>query len=179
MSFPDLPKAWHRRPPAHASRYRSWLVEPGSLTRRLQNACTDFSVKLLSQGLHRPFRDESDYLGLPARQNAWLREVFLRCGGRDAVFAHSVVPMQSLASGWRHLRALGTRPLGAALFANPRIQRSAMTYCRLNARHALYASAVASERKPPSVLWARRSLFTLDSHPILVTEVFLPAILAL
>ncbi len=30
---------------------------------------------------------------------------------------------------------------------------------------------------PPRALWARRSLFSLENHPILVTEVFLPALL--
>lgn len=179
MTFPDLPKAWHHRPPPHTSAYRRWLVEPGSLTRRIQATCENFCVELVSQHRRRPFDEESQALDMPVRRSAWVREVFLRCGPRNVVFAHSVVPADSLSSRWRHLRALGTRPLGAALFANPQIRRSAMAYRRLTPQHALYTCAVASEPERPSVLWARRSLFTLDDHPILVTEVFLPAILAL
>ena len=42
--------------------------------------------------------------------------------------------------------------------------------------YALPADAI---QEPPVSLWARRSLFVLCGSPLLVTEVFLPAILTL
>jgi chorismate--pyruvate lyase len=44
-------------------------------------------------------------------------------------------------------------------------------------RHPLYRHAAVHVDAPPRALWARRSLFSLENHPILVTEVFLPALL--
>lgn len=107
------------------------------------------------------------------------REVFLYCGDRPVVFAHSVLPLASLRGAWAKLGKLGNRPLGATLFANPCVRRAPLEYKRLNQRHPLYQRACARLDRPPTYLWARRSLFALHGRRILVTEVFLPAILEL
>ena len=114
----------------------------------------------------------------PAR-TAWMREVSLNCGPRPLVFAHSVAAPRALKGAWRMLSGLGARPLGAALFADPRIKRHPLRFRQLNRRHALYRRAGGLIEEPPASLWARRSLFVLGGSPLLVTEVFLPAILEL
>jgi chorismate--pyruvate lyase len=95
------------------------------------------------------------------------------------IFAHSVVAPRALKGAWRMLSALGARPLGAALFADARIQRYPLRFRQLNRRHALHQRACGMLGDMPAQLWARRSLFVLHGSPLLVTEVFLPAILAL
>ena len=46
--------------------WREWLLDPSSLTLRLQRACEGrFSVKVISQRMEPPMRSESRALGRP------------------------------------------------------------------------------------------------------------------
>lgn len=168
-----LTSAWQ------AGAWRHWLTHRGSLTRRLQQACPDFRVARLQQSLGRPNLDECGPLGLFPGRLALLREVLLLNRETPLVFAHSVIPLAGLAGPWAGLAGLGNRPLGAALFTNPRIQRQALEFQHLDRRHTLYRAAAHHLAQPPRTLWARRSMFALAGQPILVTEVFLPATLHL
>ena len=162
-----------------ANPYRRWLTLPGSLTHALISRCPGFNVRRLHQGMGLPFRDETATLGLASGRLALLRDVRLNCGETPLVYAHSVIPRDGLDGPWRHLAGLGNRPLGAALFADPRIRRGTLHYLRLDRRHPLYRCAAGHLGPLPRTLWARRSLFELAGCPILVTEVFLPAALQL
>lgn len=162
-----------------AGAYREWLTREGSLTRALQARCDDFSVECVRQVFHDANPDEHAPLGLACGELSWIREVVLHCAGRNVVFAHTVVPATSLRGPWRKLTSLGNRPLGAALFADPRIERHPLAFRRINGHHPLYRQAAARLNDLPGTLWARRSSFSLDDRPILVTEVFLPWVLAL
>lgn len=162
-----------------AGDWRPWLTDRGSLTRRLQGFCPGFRVQRLKQGMATPHRDETLPLGLFPGHLAVIREVLLKDVDTPLVFAHSVIPTAGIKGPWASLTGLGNRPLGAALFSNPRIARHALEYKRVDRRHPLYRGAAAHLAGPPRFLWARRSLFSLEQHPILVTEVFLPATLEL
>lgn len=169
---------WHRQPRG-ASPYGGWLHDRGSLTSRIEARCASFSVRVAFQGLRRVSRDERFLLAGGRRALALVREVYLYCGRTPVVFAHSVVAPRALRGVWRQLAGLGSRPLGAALFADPRIRRHPLRQRRLDRHHELYARACAVLKARPPHLWARRSLFALHGSPILVTEVFLPGILKL
>lgn len=168
---------------AHAFRtpraLRSGLSDRGSLTRRLQVQYADFRVQLLARGLARPFHDETQALHLHPAARAYVRDVLLMGDGIARVFAHSVLPRTSLRGGWNGITRLGTQPLGEALFTNPRIRRLGLTLRRIDARHPLYRAARRHSGLTARYVWARRSEFCLNGHPLLVTEVFLPAIDAL
>lgn len=174
-----LPLLWQPHAPAAPCPYRAWLVDRGSLTRRIQVRCPAFSVRGLRVGAGKPGRDEAAWVGLSPRVIALLREVHLYCGDTPVVFAHSVIPRAGLRGPWHALGKLGSKPLGAALFANPRIKRTPLQFKKLNRRHELYRRACRILPDRPLHLWARRSVFTLNGYPILVTEVFLPGILEL
>lgn len=116
---------------------------------------------------------------LGPEQNALVREVLLCCNHKPAVFAHSVLPFRSLQGSWRELPRLGSRPLGAALFSNPRVRRTPLQFKKLTINHPLYRAAQRYLELPAQSLWARRSVFFLGSSAILVTEVFLPQVLTL
>lgn len=168
---------------AHAFRtprlLRKGLSDRGSLTRRLQAHYADFSVQLLAHGLERPFRDEIQALGLRPGTRAYVRNVLLIGNGEARVFAHSVLPRAALRGGWNGISRLGSKPLGASLFSNPRIRRLGLTLRRIDVRHPLYRAACAHTGITPRYLWARRSVFCLNGYPLMVSEVFLPAIDAL
>ena len=156
-----------------------WLRDRGSLTRRIQQRCTDFTVRNVRSGLARIALDESALLGMAPHQLAWSREVFLCADRQPVVFAHSALAAGHLRGVWSEVRALGDRPLGALLFAHPLVERKPLHYRALRNTHPLYRRAAGVLSNPPHRLWARRSLFYLHDAPLLVTEVFLPEILRL
>jgi chorismate--pyruvate lyase len=94
-----------------------------------------------------------------------------------------VIDARALTGGWRWLAGLGARPLGEALFSDPRVRRGPLAFRWLRApdpRYLRAASALAARGLPvPSGLWARRSVFSAGHWQLLVTEVFLPAVACL
>jgi len=155
---------------------RRVLSDRGSLTRRLKALHADFRVVPVARGLAPPFLDEARALHLHSHTLAYVRDVLLIGNGHVRVFAHSVLPRSSLRGDWNGITRLGTKPLGEALFTNPRIRRRDLTIRRLDARHPLYRAAQRHTGIAVRHLWARRSVFCLGGRPLLVTEVFLPAI---
>lgn len=156
-----------------------WLRDRGSLTQRIKQRCSHFSVLSVCSGLARIVRDESALLGIAPQQLAYSREVFLYANDQPVVFAHSVLAREHLRGAWSAVRTLGNKPLGALLFAHPLVERKPLHYQALRNTHPLYQHAVKVLSYPPHRLWARRSLFYLHGAPLLVTEVFLPGILLL
>lgn len=130
----------------------------------------------LAGGIARANADEYALLGMRAGARAYVREVLLLCDGVPVVFAHSVLPLGGLRGGWNGITRLGSRSLGEALFGNPRIERRPLAFRNVRRDHALHRTAVTHLQVTARSLWARRSVFCLNSHPLLVTEVFLPAI---
>jgi chorismate--pyruvate lyase len=159
--------------------YKPWLSNHGSLTRRIRQHCDVFSVRPQRSGFARVAYDESALLGFPADRYAFSREVFLCADGRPVVFAHSTCARGHLRGTWHAMQGLGNRSLGTLLFTHPLVKRQPLHFKALQSHHALYKSAVAVIGDRPAKLWARRSLFYLYGAPLLVTEVFLPGILAL
>jgi chorismate lyase len=166
---------WLRKPFLTLS-YQRWLIGEASLTARLQKSYADFSVQPTALKLAKPMQDEATLLGLKPQQNMLLREVLLMGGNEAVVFAHSVLPRASLRGTWRGLGRLGNKPLGAALFKNPRVIRTPLSFKKLSQNHKLYQKAVEHLTVRPTYMWARRSIFSLNCANILVTEVFLPNI---
>ncbi|UJP03194.1 MAG: chorismate lyase [Nitrosomonas sp.] len=173
------PLAWHSALTSVSYHQRHWLQDRGSLTRRIQDRCGQFRVQRVFQSFSRIYGDESDVMGLRASELAMVREVYLYCGNTPVVFAHSVVAHKNLRGAWRGLSGLGNKSLGTVLFTNPRIKRTPLEFKKVSRGHFLYDRACARLPEKPANLWARRSLFTLHGQSILVTEVFLPAILNL
>lgn len=165
--------------PAAAGRYRPWLTDRGSLTARIARRCPGVWVKVVFQGLRRPDRDERFVFSHRGRSRVLVREVFLYCGDTPVVFAHTVLNAEDLHGSWRSVAKLGSRPLAAALFADPRVRRFPLRQRKIGWHHELHRRLSATVTRVPRALWARRSLFRLHDSPILVTEVFLPEILQL
>lgn len=173
------PLAWHPVPVTASIDICWWLLHQDSLTRLIQQRCSQFSVDPVFQALAPACTDELVIMNLRRSELALVREVYLYCGDIPVVFAHSVVARKHLQGTWRGLSRLGNRSLGTMLFTNPLIKRAAFGYKQLNTHHPLFRRACQRLQAPPVSLWARRSRFTLQGQPILVTEVFLPAILRL
>jgi chorismate--pyruvate lyase len=170
---------WHTRCIGADRRLKPWLIDHGSLTRRIEQRCDRFSVTLLRQLAAAPAHDERGMIDVPGAADCIVREVSLNCGGRPLVFAHSVLSLSAVCGAWRMVSRIGHRPLGAALFGDPGIKRFPLHFRRLRDGDKLYQRACTLLEHAPAALWARRSLFVSRAAPLLVTEVFLPAILEL
>ncbi|MGH8711894.1 MAG: chorismate--pyruvate lyase family protein [Burkholderiales bacterium] len=164
--------------PVNAQRsYHRWLTDRGSLTRRLQARCPAFSVRAVRQRLDNPCQDEMPLIRSRRKERVVVREVYLYCHETPVVFAHSVLKRRNLRGAWRSISRQGVKSLGAALFANPLVKRTPLYFKKLTLHHELYPRACRLLKTLPNHLWARRSVFILRGRPIMVTEVFLPAIL--
>lgn len=169
-------QGWLARPHSAPRSLRHWLSDTGSLTQRLKMRCADFRVVPLSTGLARPNPDEYALLNLAPGTRAYVREVLLLCNDIPVIFAHSVLPHPSLRGDWNSISRLGSRPLGEALFTDHRIQRQPLAFRHLHDDHPLFRTIGRQQVLSSRTLWARRSVFCLNSHPLLVTEVYLPSI---
>jgi chorismate--pyruvate lyase len=110
------------------------------------------------------------------RRYALLREVHLLCDEQPWVFAHSVIPVQTLTGRHRRLAHLGERPLGAVLFSDKTLRRERVEITCILPGQRLFNEATAVLDCAPEDIWGRRSLFFVDDHPLLVSEFFLPLI---
>ena len=163
-------------PPA----YVPWLTAGGSLTARLKAHSDAFRVQCLHQRTARCLSDEAAAIGMHHAGRVWEREVLLRCDNTPVVFGHTVVPMSATAADWPLFSSLGERSLGSTLFYDPLVQRGALEFARLRPGHPLAQRARAALGVADSaILYARRCLYRRRQGTLLVTEVFLPSVLAL
>jgi chorismate--pyruvate lyase len=160
-----------------------WLIGTDSLTRRLQDECGPrFGVALRGQRWQRPLPGERAVLALPDRAYALVRHVHLLCAGQALVFGRTVMPATTLRGARRRYASLGSRPLGAVLFSDASVVRGAIEVARIAPGGDLHAAAFAgldggpSGAGPREEIWGRRSVFFVEGYPLLVSELFLPAI---
>jgi chorismate--pyruvate lyase len=155
-------------------RLRTWLIGKGLLTARLKAVCGPrFALRLVD--LWSGELDPAQRRALRADDNAGLfRDVEMVCGDQVWVFAQSVLPDSTLnAHPW--LAELGDAALGETLSALSGVERSAYEYAWLPVCDKLTARALRDACVAPAGLWARRSRFLLRGAPMLVQELFLPA----
>ncbi len=156
---------------------RPWLTEAGSLTTRLRQAFPVLQVRVLRQGWQPSLQNEAQALHLSRTSTLVAgREVLLMQGDMPLVFARSTTRREALRGGFQLFEQAGTRPLGALLFADPAITRSALSWRCVDRRHPLWQKAQAAAGPLPARLWARRSVFFAGRDRLLVTELFLPAV---
>ncbi len=166
-----LDAGWRFRATRPDAATLGWLADPGSLTARLVALSAGrFRVRVTRQRWGRPTLAERRALALPGNEWALLREVVLEGCGEPWVVARSVIPRTSLTGANRRLLSLGDRPLGAFLFRDPGLRRTAVTVVKLDQASPLGVASAHS-------CWGRRSTFLLRGAPLLVAEYFLPALL--
>jgi chorismate lyase len=152
----------------------TWLCNTDSLTARLvAKSQGAFQVEIQRQVIAIPSLSEQRLLGQAHPKLALIREVVLLGHGQPWVFARSVLPLESLNGKLRHLRKQDKRPLGAFLFSQPELRRSAIAVAQIRRHHNYVPDTLIQQDS----LWGRRSVFYVEDKPLLVSEVFLPAFL--
>jgi len=141
----------------------AWLRAPGSLTRHLARVCPGrLVVEVLGEGWAKADPASARLLGLRSGARVWRREVCLSCrhAGEWTPYVHAITLSSPEAQRMLGLARLGRRPLGSLLF-------------RTGARRLSLEILHPGRRQPH---WARRSLFLLRGHRLLVWEDFLPGL---
>lgn len=148
-------------PPLHD---KSWqlLNYSGSLTALLR----EISAGKVQHHLQRrewssPQDWEAALLDLPLQERVWIREIEWNYAGEVWVRGRVVIPQKTLREPQcQLLKEFGAEPLGELLFTDPNLSRSPFRI-----------EALANGD------WLRSSLFYFHQHPVLVTEIFTPALL--
>lgn len=158
-------------------RLLTWLYDSASLTLRLQQASgATLQVQVLSQRWQRPLLNERLTLGMGHHEYGMVRQTHLICQGEPWVYARSVIPMRTLSGTGRQLLRLGSRPLGAFLFANREVTRGPMEIACVHSDEMIYDEITAGLGFEQEMVWGRRSIFRFGQKPLLVSEFFLPSI---
>jgi chorismate lyase len=154
-----------------------FMFHTGSLTNLIEECCNDdFNIELLTESWRSPFPDEIDSLSIKNGELAFIRESRLKSGNQTLVYARTVIPRETLTIENQKLTQLGANPLGNVLFNDDSASRTNMRYAKIPVNCELHEQATKNTRIQ-SELWARQSLFHINNKPLMITEVFLPAIL--
>lgn len=165
-------------PQALSAAAQSWLYETGSLTQRLRRHYgARFGVRILRQYWHKPFVAESRLLGLASTRHALIREVVLHAEQQPLILARSIIPAATIAVAQRNLTQLGTRPLGEVIFAYPNLQR--LNFAIAHLTPDVWQASCQQEFALTEAIYGRRTIYAIPTHPLLVTEIFLPPVLTL
>lgn len=125
------------------------MLHGGSLTEKLQSVCTQFQVEIIFEGWQAVNFSEKS-----AKQ--WVREVVLKCGETDWIFAQTVLPQETIEQVAGAVLALGEQPIGLWLFPQQPERVSLMW-----------------QQNKESCFFARRSQWLLKGYPIEIKELFL------
>ena len=165
---------WYRRHQlfnqAIPSSLLPWLFDASSLTARMIELCgKDFSVQVISQHWQKLNAEEASAMSLKHVRSALVRQVLLCCGDQPLVYARTIIPATTIQGAQRRYANMGSRPLGAMLFADRTMRREGVQVARLPAKHE-----ANKYTKIAGPVWGRRSVFRVAGKPLLVSEYFLP-----
>ena len=143
----------------------AWLAYKGSLTKQLRHLAEDeFQLKVLHQYW------STDEVG----KKILCREVGLFCDEHLAIIAKTIIPKSTLQGETASLEYLGNRSLGDYLFTHPEVARSPIEVCYDDLRDE-FSSVARPWLAGQTPAWARRSIFTIESRPLSIMEVFIPS----
>lgn len=162
---------------AHISVLPQWISSPNCLKWiRYKQSMTEqmrqqgsLTVELRQHQNNRPYLEEAQRLEIP-QSTALIREVILSVDQSPWIFGRSIFPLTAIDGAFKAFKTLGDTPLGDLLFQQS-VERSEFDICKLN-RDNLYFPHQES-----SPLIARRSVFSLGNDCMLLTEIFLPAMM--
>ncbi|WP_409360806.1 chorismate lyase [Bartonella heixiaziensis] len=154
--LPPLKWLSDKDPPVPA-RINDWLMELGSMTRRLENHCACVHIEPQRERFitRDKLKEEAEHL--PDSSRYWLREIILMGDNQPWLLGRTVIPQETLFDHNQAIINLGTVPLGHYLFSSNKLTRD---YIHIGRQDAL---------------WARRSRLRLAGKPLLLTELFLAA----
>ncbi len=157
-----------------------WMAKPYILSQALKRICNTLSVKVIDQRFEKAFDNEYKVLEMQSNEVPFVRQVLLQNEDNIALtYGRVIIPPQTYELHFSQFEKLGTNLIGETLlYNNPDVTRGPFEYVYVNHTHewAQQVFAAQSQNVTPADLWGRRSLFSIKSTPILVTELFLPSL---
>lgn len=129
------------------SEIAQWLWHQGSLTEKLKSICHCFQVEVIREQWQ-TIEKEGGTISI------WLREVMLKCGETDWIFAQTVLPKSTVENVGKPVLAMGENAIGLWLFPQNPV-RKRLEWQKING------------------LYARRAVYDLQGFPIEIRELFL------
>ncbi len=153
----------------------NWLLDNGSLTSKLvELSDNQFSLELLDQTQRAPLDIEVSMFDVKTIGNIIDRKVVLMGNTAPWVYAQSIIPLSTAVGDLAILKNLNKRSLGEFIFKNKAIKRRSLQIAYLSAREYGIPPRLCGGDE---MLWGRRSLFTLNTNSLLVSEIFLPSLI--
>lgn len=160
---------------------RFWLCEPDCLTAELRKHYADVHIVLVSMDFGPIYIDEANYLAPHhSSKNFLVRQTHLACQNGLLTFARVIIPEQTYTASQQAFDTLGTQPIGEnMLYGQHHIKRSGFECALITpdqwASIPALSAAMPQDNRPSS-LGARRSIFFIDSNPLLISEYYLPMV---
>ena len=180
---------WRSEPPASAPRmWTQWLRRGGSLTRALQTlgkveVQVNFEGIVCRRAGEMRLRNEhiaarrSAYRPVEHGSPVWVRDITLTVNAAAVVAARSIVSARDSRASWKSLRTLAARPLGSLLYNDPAISRSRFAYASFPLAATPFVDReFVDDANQRGRAWARVSEFRREQAPLVLTEIFLPAL---
>ncbi len=155
------------------TKYLALLTEQASLTdlmTELMGHAPQLTCLWQGRGVASP--EERAVLDIPDRKLAHIREITMGNGEELWLFARTVIPMTTLVGDAKRLAKINTMPLGKLLFGRFRACREQL---ELDTLYPDQAGLEEFDIPRDFPLWQRRSLFNIQTGPIFIQEIFLPA----
>ena len=154
-----------------------WLADTRSMTQRLRQTQPLNDFTLLWSDQTAAFPDELNYHSPLPGCEYWARYVLFSLDDQPALFSRALIPYQQNDPHIAIVKSLGERPLGELLFTQHSDHRQHIQITQLNANHPLLSAAERYLVPSLDTTLARRSLCFLDEHPVIISDVFLPALI--
>lgn len=146
-----LEAEWHSEPKPLSFTQQDWLLHDGSLTQKLLDVATDFNVEVVQE---KWVAKNSQNL-TACNEDFWLREVLLKDGDTNWIFAQTLVPKSTIENIAQNVPKLGNEPIGLWLFSqNPTRTKLEWTQAE-------------------NGLFARRGMYEIKGYSLEIRELFL------
>jgi len=153
---------------------RRWLIGKDLVTLRMKAMCGEhFALRVVDQWSGQLAAEHKTALRC-ADGDALFRDAEMSASGKVWVFERTILPDSTLcAHPW--LAELGDAALGETLSDLSAVERGVYDYAWLPSGESVTARALRDAQVKPAGLWGRRSRLTLRGAPLLIQELFLPA----
>lgn len=159
--------------PQPQANIQNWLLKPYILSAGLKRVCNLVRVEVLNQTFRNAYDDE--YLLVESTETPLVREVFLVGDETPMTFGRVIIPKNTYDQFFNDFDNLGENFIGEKLLYHRDAPRSTFQYAYLTETHPFNKTIFSKlpDRKAQP-LWARRSVFRIESFPLLVTDIILP-----
>lgn len=130
---------------------QEWLLHQGSLTQKLLDVANDFSVEVVQE---KWIAKNSQHI-TACNENVWLREVLLKDGETNWIFAQTLVPKSTINNIAQNIPTLGNEPIGLWLFSQNPVRKQ------------------LEWTKTENGLFARRGVYEINGYSLEIKELFL------